>query len=235
MLKLIKAGVLLALVLFAASGYLKASEYLKIEAAHASSSSVTVWLQVMDSCKRAIPGANFILVTPGGSRINAGPSSGISSRTVLSFGNCPLSRGNCLQVPVGCLSWTITLPSSGTDRYTIFENATFNASDGFFENPSGPAPFTGFVPCNGGSACTYESATFTVNSSGVVSGVTTNILPDGTSATFPSSGQASGTQSDPIVFHNFKLGNGSCDGDHDADDYLTGGVGSHCDNDADKE
>ncbi|HEY7416128.1 MAG TPA: hypothetical protein VH593_13120, partial [Ktedonobacteraceae bacterium] len=87
---------------------------------------------------------------------------------------------------------------------------------------------------NGGSACRSENAAFTINSSGIVSGMTTNIFPDGKSTTYPSSGQARGTQSDPIVFHNFMLGNGSCDGDHDADDHLTGSPSSHCDNDTDK-
>ena len=229
MLKLIKVGSLLTLVLLYASGYVK------IEAAHASPSSVTIWLQVMDSCKRAIPGANFILVTPDGSNVSAGPSSGTSRQTVSSSGNCPLSRGNCQRVPVGCLSWTIIPPSSGTDRYMILEDPTFNARDGFFENPSGPTLFAGFVPCNGGSACKSESATFTIDSFGVVSGVTTNILPDGKTSTYPSEGQARGTKSDPIVFHNFRLGDGLCDEDQDTDDYLTGGIGSHCDSDTDEK
>ena len=39
---------------------------------------------------------------------------------------------------------------------------------------------------------------------------------------------------DPIVFHNFQLGNGSCDGDSDADDHLTGSPSVHCDSDNDK-
>lgn len=229
MLKLLKVGALLALVLVSIFGSMK------VEAAHASSSSVTVWLQVMDSCKRAVPGANFILVASDGSTINAGPSSGTSLQTVSPTGQCPVQRGDCQQVPVGCLSWTIIPPSSGTDLYTIHENSTFNASDGFFENPSGTTPFTGFIPCNGGSACRSESAAFTINSFGVVSGMTTNILPDGKIATYPSGSQASGTQSDPIVFHNFRLGSGSCDGDQDTDDHLTGSTGSHCDNDTDKK
>jgi hypothetical protein len=217
----------MALVLVSVSGSMK------VEAAR-TPASVTVWLQVMDSCRQGLPGANFTLITPNGTGINAGPSSGTSRKTVSSGGNCPIQRGNCQKVPVGCLSWVITPPRSGTDLYTIHENSKFNASDSFFENPSGKTPFTGFVPCNGGSACRGESAAFTINSSGVISGLTTTILPDGKSATYPSGSHALGTQTDPIVFHNFQLGNGSCDGDHDADDHLTGSPSSHCDNDKDK-
>src|SRR5262249_39271755 len=153
---------------------------------------------------QALPGANFTLVTPGGTSINAGPSAGIK-RVTVSSGTCPLQHGNCQKVPTGCLSWIITPPSAGTARYTILENPTFNTQDGFYENPSS------FVPCNGGSACggalppPFERAAFTINSSGSVTAATTNILPDGKVATYPSSGLSAGTQQDPIVFHNFQL------------------------------
>src|SRR5262249_2631242 len=150
-------------------------------------------------------------------------------------GACPLQHGNCWQVPTGCVSWSITPPGTGTSLYTIQENVTLNRKDGFYENPSGIAPFSGFVPCNGGSACRSESATFTIDSAGVVAGTTTNVLPDGQRVTYPSSGHALGIQTDPIVFHNFQLGNGSCDGDNNADDHLTGFPSSHCDNDNDKK
>src|SRR3989442_6878252 len=33
---------------------------------HAAGSSTRIWLQVMDSCKQALPSANFTLVTPNG-------------------------------------------------------------------------------------------------------------------------------------------------------------------------
>ncbi len=199
---------------------------------HAAGPSTKIWLQVMDSCKQALPGANFTLITPNGTKVNAGPSAG-TKRVTVSSGSCPLQRGNCLTVPTGCVSWLITLPTSGVAIYTIKERPTWDATDGFYENPLGATAFTGFVPCNGGSACQKESATFTVNANGVVSGTTTNIYPDGKSTMYPSGGTFSGTQTDPIVFHNFQLGNGSCDGDKDSDDHLTGSPSSHCDSDHD--
>ena len=198
----------------------------------AASPSTTIWLQVMDSCQQALPGANFKLVAPDGTNVKAGPSAGTHRVTVVS-GTCPLQRGNCQTVPTGCVSWLITPPTSGIATYTIQENPTWDATDGFYENPPEAAAFTGFVPCNGGSACQTENATFTVDSKGVVSGATTNIYPDGTTTRYPASGTFSGTQTDPFVFHNFGLGNGSCDGDNDKDDHLTGTPSTHCDNDHD--
>lgn len=199
---------------------------------YAASASTTIWLQVMDSCKQGLPGANFTLVAPDGTLHQAGPSAG-TKRVTVSSGKCPLQRGNCKTVPTGCISWLITPPSSGVATYTIKENPTWNASDGFYENPSGATAFTGFVPCNGGSACQSESATFTINAQGVVQGTTINILPDGKSSMYPSGGTFSAAQTDPIVFHNFQLGKGSCDGDSDRDDHLTGSPSSHCDSEHD--
>jgi hypothetical protein len=206
---------------------------IKAETAHAATPA-TVWVQVMDSCRQALPGAKFQLVTPNGTSPTIKTSSGTKRVTVSSGGSCPLQRGNCEEVHTGCLSWTITPPSSGTKLYKIKEKPTFNKSDGFLENPPGTMSFTGYVPCNGGSACRSETATFSIDSSGVIAGRTTNILPDGQTATYPSEGQSRGTPTDPIVFHNFKLGNVSCDGDKDSDDHLTGSPSSHCDNDNDK-
>ena len=191
--------------------------------------SVTVYLQVMDSCKEALPHAKFTLFAPGGTTISTLTSAG-TSRVTVSSGTCPLQKGNCSTVPTGCVHWTIT-PTSGT--YTIKEQSTSKIVSGitFLENPAWPTAATGFVPCNGGSACQSESATFTINSSGVVTGTTTNIYPDGAISKYPSSGTSSGTKTNPIVFHNFQLGTGSCDGDHDKDDFLTGSPSSHCNND----
>jgi hypothetical protein len=207
-------------------------QLLNVTSVHAAS-SVKVWLQVMDSCRQALPGANFMLIKPNGSSVNMGPSAG-KQRVTVSSGSCPLQRGNCQKVSTGCLSWIITPPSSGMVTYHIVEKSTWDASDKFYENPPGATSFTGFVPCNGGSACRGESATFAVDASGTVSGTTTNIYPDNARAIYPSGGTFAGTQTDPIVFHNFQLGNGSCDGDNDADDHLTGSPSSHCDSDKDK-
>ena len=213
-------------------GIVSVSLVIRTGAARASG-PVTIWLQVMDSCKEALPGANFSLIAPDGTHVTAGPSAG-TKRVTVGSGSCPLQRGNCQTVPTGCVSWIITPPLLGTATYSIRELPTWDATDGFYENPPGATAFTGFVPCNGGSACQKEYATFTVDMNGVVSGTTTNIYPDGKSTMYPSGGTFTATQTDPIVFHNFQLGNRSCDGDSDADDHLTGSPSSHCDNDLDK-
>jgi hypothetical protein len=198
--------------------------------AHAAG-SVTVWLQVMDSCQQALPYAQFTLVAPNGTTISTLTSAG-TSRVTVSSGSCPAQRGNCVTVSTGCLQWTITSPVTGT--YKIQEHSTSVRVSGisFLENPAWPTASTGFVPCNGGSACRSESATFTITS-GVVKGTTKNIYPDGTTTMYPSGGTFRGTQQDPFVFHNFGVGTGSCDGDKDKDDFLTGSPSTHCDNDSD--
>ena len=183
-----------------------------------ATTTVTVWLQTMDSCRQAIPGAYFTL-RGNGLYIVEGPGPGTGPKTVGS-GNCPLQRGDCVTVPTGCLSWTLPVPSTGSMTYKIKETT----------HPKG------YVPCDGGSVCPGgpEVVTLTIDAAGGVSATTLNIYPDGTSVVYPTSGAPyTATQSDPIVTHNFQLGNGSCDGDHDKDDRLTGSPGSHCDSDSD--
>ncbi len=182
---------------------------------------VTVWLQVMDSCQQALPGAMVRLYSKMTGSEQAGPTPGTRPVTVASAGSkCPLQRGNCVTVPsqTGCVSWTIPVPASGTVSYHIYQVAAPN----------------GYVDCTGGSACRSEYASFTVNSDGAISGKVVNSYPDGNTIKWPSSGTYTATATDPIVFHDFGLGNGSCDGDNDADDHLTGSPGSHCDGDGDK-
>src|ERR671933_355772 len=77
-----------------------------------ASTTTTFWLQTVDSCREAIPGASFVL-TGNGLNITKGPGPGTKPRTVGS-GSCPIQRGNCVKVPTGCLSWDIPIPSSGT-------------------------------------------------------------------------------------------------------------------------
>src|SRR5579859_5715363 len=43
----------------------------RVGSAHAAG-TITVYLQVMDSCKQVLPSANFTLVTPDGSNVNTG-------------------------------------------------------------------------------------------------------------------------------------------------------------------
>jgi hypothetical protein len=64
-----------------------------------------------------------------------------------------------------------------------------------------------------------------------VSATVKNVYPDGKVVVWPTTGNTyTATQTDPVVMHNFQLGNISCDGDNDADDHLTGTPSSHCDN-----
>jgi hypothetical protein len=192
-----------------------------VHAQKTQSSTVTVWLQVMDSCQQALPGATVKLYSKTTGSEQAGPTPGTKPTTVASaHGKCPLQRGNCVTIShlTGCVSWTIPVPASGTASYHIYQVAAPN----------------NYVPCTGGNACRSEYASFTVSSGGTISGTVTNIYPDGYTVKWPSSGTYTATASDPIVFHDFGLGNGSCDGDNDADDHLTGSPSSHCDSDGDK-
>ncbi len=174
--------------------------------------TVTIWLQVMDSCQQALPGATFQL-SGNGVTLTSNVSIGTQRVTVTSVrGQCPLQQGNCASMKVGCVSWTVDIPPA-TTTYTLTQTGI----------PSG------FVPCNGGSACQYEVGTVTVNSNGSVSSTMKNVYPDGY-VTYTSN---TTTALDPIVFHDFQLGNGSCDGDGDTDDHLTGLPSSHCDSDHD--
>jgi hypothetical protein len=182
--------------------------------------TATFWVQTMDSCQQAIPGASFKLQgkklqNPGGPGPGAGPVTVASAN-----GNCPLQRGNCSAVPTGCLSWTLPIPAAGSVTYKIIETKS-------------PA---NYVYCTGGSVCPRgpEVITLTISSTGAISAKVYNVYPDGTSVTWPTSGAPyTGTSTDPAVVHDFGLGNGSCDGDSDADDHLTGSPSVHCDNDHD--
>src|SRR5712692_607503 len=95
------------------------------------------WVQTMDSCQQAIPGANFVL-TGNGLSIPAGPALGRGLITIRRKSACPLQRGDCQKVITGCLEWLIPIPSSGTRIYHITETK---------------APAT-YALCTGGSVCT---------------------------------------------------------------------------------
>jgi hypothetical protein len=181
---------------------------------YAVGGTVTFWVQTMDSCQQAIPGASFKLQ---GKKLQnpQGPGPGAAPVTVASAnGNCPLQRGNCSAVPTGCLSWTLPIPAAGSVTYKIIETKA-------------PA---NYVYCTGGSVCPGgpEVITIIISSTGTVSATVRNVYPDGSSVTWPSGGSYAGTSTDPAVVHDFGLGNGSCDGDGDADDHLTGSPSVHC-------
>lgn len=183
---------------------------------HAQTGTAAIWLQTMDSCKHTL----------GQSRFRISDSSGAFEATVttppsplhpVASGKCPIPRGNCSTSTDGCVQVT-GLPLA--DSFRIRQTATPPSNSG---NP------LGFAPCNGGSACRDEFARVAISGGGVVSAQTSNVFPDGTTRVFPSSSSSySGAAADPIVFHDYGLGYGSCDSDGDADDSLSGTPSSHC-------
>jgi hypothetical protein len=179
------------------------------------------WVQVMDSCEQALPGAYFIYQA-NGEMIQAGPTPGTKPVAVSDHSPCPLQRGHCVNASsTGCLAFMLPLPASGFMTYTIKEA----------KSPDG------YVPCTGGSVCSGgpEVITVRLDAAGVLSATVLNVYPDRTTVTWPTKGSPyQGTTSDPAVLHNFGIGTISCDGDHDADDHLTGsGSWVHCDSDGD--
>src|SRR5271165_6034381 len=195
-------------------------------------STVTVWLQVMDSCQQAIPGAQFN-IKRNKLVLTTAVSAGTKPQTVASAqGKCPLQRGNCVTISTGCISFVLPVPSKGTKTYKTQEISSVVGA-----NPVGPYPAAGPIPpppsfnyvfCTGGSGCHSQVASIVVSSTGTVSATVLNVAPDKSTATYPSSGAPyAATQSDPVVFHNFGWGSGSCDGDGDLDDHLTGTPSGH--------
>lgn len=193
--------------------------------ATAGSSTASVWLQTMDSCKQALGGAGYQLVgagldlrvtTPFHTKQQAGSPS-----------TCPLQQGNCSSITTGCVQFTDLPPGS----YRIHELVTPKGDN---SNPEG------YAACNGGSACQSQEVGLTVSSSGSASATVTNVYPNGTVAVYPTASAHSGkstyagTARDPIVVHNFGLappgfdGAKQCDGDSDADDHSTGTPSSEC-------
>jgi hypothetical protein len=181
-----------------------------------ASATTTITIQSMDSCKQALDGAGYLLT---GDNVRSGltvTSSG-SGRQSVSGGSCPVPRGSCRSTSTGCLSFT-GVPAPGSYRIHAVVTPPANSS-----NPEG------YAPCEGGSACRSEEAVVTVLADGSVQAQVNDVYPDGFIRVLPgSSSTYAGTAADPIVFHLFGLGSGSCDGDHDADDHLTGSPSSHC-------
>jgi hypothetical protein len=185
--------------------------------------TAVVYVQTLDSCQHAMGGSSFQL-TGNGLKLTAGPAPGSGVHVLIKqptkSDNCPIQRGSCSLTSVGCVTFTIPVPESGTATYTITETITAPKS----------------VPCDGGSVCPDGpvTAALTINSVGVVSARVRNVDPDGTVVFWPTIGTYAATLTDPIVVHDFMLGTGSCDGDHDEDDRLTGSPSRHCDSDKDR-
>ncbi|HLZ57241.1 MAG TPA: hypothetical protein VKR06_09865 [Ktedonosporobacter sp.] len=187
--------------------------------------TVKVWVQVTDSCQQALSGGTFTVSGPGVNTTTA-PTAGGNPFNLGGTGGCPLQQGNCVATTNGCTTAVLNVPKSGTSTYKIIVART---APGFGTNLS-------YEPCTGGSVCPGgpEVATVQVSSSGTVSGTILNIYPDGSPVTWPLGGGAyNGAQGNPFLFHEFGRGNGSiqCDGDSDADDFLTGTPSGHCDSD----
>jgi len=183
----------------------------------------TLTIQTLDSCRQAVGGAMFTLKDSSGTVVGTQTGSPGSQKTVARGGSCPIQAGDCVHVPVGCATFTVTLPATGTETFTLIETA---------------AP-SGYVPCKGGSACQSESMALVVDSLGNVQATTTNVSPDGSVKTFPTTDPNTGfpywlaTPGDPGLMYDDKLGDVSCDGDADADDHNSGSPSGHCDSDHD--
>ncbi|MGH7749963.1 MAG: hypothetical protein ACREQ5_35120, partial [Candidatus Dormibacteria bacterium] len=184
--------------------------------AASTSGTTSITVQAMDSCKQALDGAGYVLTGDNLSSPLTASNSG-NGRHSISGGNCPVPRGSCSGGGTGCLTFT-GVPAPGTYRMHAVQTPPANSS-----NP------LGYAPCEGGSACRSEEAVITVAADGGVKAQVTDVYPDSFVRVLPSSsGTYAGTSGDPIVFHMFGLGSGSCDGDHDADDHLTGSPSGHC-------
>ncbi len=183
--------------------------------------SAKVWIQTFDSCAQTTGGASYSVTDSSGTVIASGTATTGPQQSVPHPNGCPAQGGNCQLYTTGCISFALPVPASGTATYRVDETA---------------AP-SGYVPCEGGSACRLEFATITVDASGVVRGTVTNVYPDGTVVAFPihdlNTGASfyAGSLTDPVVFFDQKLGTVTCDGDGDADDFNTGSPSSHCDSD----
>jgi hypothetical protein len=160
-------------------------------AANAAQSSKTTvfWLQTMDSCRQAIPGAHFRLEGHGLS-IDKGPTSGSEPLTINHGGDCPNQRGNCdVSDQTGCVSWDVPVPSSGSKTYQIVELSA----------PKGYTPCIMFPECKDGPV----TVTLTINSHGDISATAHDVSPDGKAAVWPSTGKPyTGSKTDPAVVHN---------------------------------
>jgi hypothetical protein len=156
----------------------------------AQSGKTTVfWLQTMDSCKQAIPGASFRLQGNGLS-IDQGPTAGSKPLTIDPTSTCPDQRGNCVvSNQTGCVSWDVPVPTSGSKSYQIIE----------LSSPQGYVPCLMYPECQNGPV----TVTLTIDSRGVISALAHDVYPNGGVATWPETGKPyTGSDTDPVVVHN---------------------------------
>jgi hypothetical protein len=179
-----------------------------------ATATASFWLQTMDSCKQAIGGADYDLTGGGVTMSVSTPAA--RPHVVSPTSGCPLQQGDCATMSDGCVQFSNVPPGV----YRIIQRTT--------PPPNATNP-EGYAPCEGGSACQSEVGDVTVSPTGQVTGTVTAVYPDASTKTWPDNGGPySGAADDPLVIHDFGLGSGSCDGDGDADDHLTGTPSSHC-------
>jgi hypothetical protein len=213
--------ILLSLICLAVFSFIRLLPSGRLTHATSSGPTTKVWLQTMDSCKQALDGASYVLV--GGTTTLSASRKGNGVQSVGTGSGCPALGGNCAITQTGCLSFSV--PVSGTQTYTVLQTLTPP------KNSSNPG---GYAPCQGGSACQSEEVDLTMNSAGLVQATVKNVYPSGYTAVWPNNdpntgaSYYTGTTTDPIVIHDFGLGSGSCDGDSDADDHLTGSASQYC-------
>jgi hypothetical protein len=208
------------------------------------SKTVTLWIQATDSCAQALAGGNFI-VSGSGTTITTALTTGTTPETLPAYKTmprpqrrCPINQGTCVNFSTGCVSLTVNVPATGSVQYTITTNKV----------PPGHGSNVNYAPCEGGPAChmdaqgqpVKEVAFVTVAADGSIQAWTRNTEPDGYVDRWPKNGFFAATAANPIMFHYFGIAatpNGpfTCDGDGDADDFMTGtSKWAHCDNDGDK-
>ncbi|WP_220205012.1 hypothetical protein [Reticulibacter mediterranei] len=236
---------LVALGMFGERGITFAHDSFASSHAVPNSRTVTLWIQATDSCAQALSGGNFIVQGPG-TNITTGLTGGASPKTLPAYKtmpraqrHCPVNQGTCVKFSAGCVSLAVPVPATGTAQYTVTTNRL----------PPGHGTNVSYAPCEGGPACHMdeqkqpikEVAFVTVAANGSVQAWTRNTEPDGYVDRWPASDFFSATPRNPIMFHYFGVaasahGPFTCDGDGDADDFMTGtSKWAHCDNDGDKK
>jgi hypothetical protein len=152
--------------------------------------TVKFWVQVMDSCQQALPGAALTITGPNFSH-TTGVLPGSRVRQVgETHGECPLQRGDCVAVPLGCTAFDIPVPAAGSVKYTIVESKV-------------PRYFTPCLhnQCRNGPEHSYVI----VDSTGKASATTIENGHSGDRRVYPEDGTYSGSPTDPTVLHNWEI------------------------------
>lgn len=151
--------------------------------------TVKFWFQVMDSCQQALPGAALTISGPNFQKTSAVMPGSRVRQIAAVHGDCPLQRGNCVTVPVGCTAFDVPVPATGSAKYTISESTVPRY----------------FVPCLHNQCPGGAEKTFlTVDSTGKASAYTIENGHRGDRRVYPKDGTYNGTPTDPAVLHNWE-------------------------------